>query len=223
MSRPAPNLAHSHTSLKQYEQCPKRYYRQRIVKDVVEEASRHAVYGDDVHKSLELRVKEGRPLPDNMKHLEPLARFVTDVTGVVQCELSLGMRRDLSPCSFFDSTVWLRGKIDVVVDQGHEALVIDYKTGKYRGDDGQPGRSALLVFSNFPHVQTVRCRFLYIQENKIGKNDYDRAQVQEVLTPTARLDNDIRWSLQHNSWPERPSGLCGFCPVKDCRHNRSNR
>lgn len=215
--------AHSHTSLRQYEQCPYRFYMQRILKAVQDKGGKASEYGDMVHKALEFRVREGRPLPDSLKHLEPLAQFVTDVQGIVSCESQLGCRADMTPCGFFDSGVWLRGKIDVLVNQGEEAIILDYKTGKYRGDDGQPARNAILVFANFPMVRLIRSRFLYIQDNKVDKKEFARTDLREIMTPTLRIENDIRWSANNNAWPKRPTGLCRYCPVTTCENFKGDR
>lgn len=214
---------HSHTSLRQYDQCPQRYYRQRVTREVKDTPGKASEWGDQVHKALELRVREGRPLPENMAQLEKLAQFVAEVQGIVTCEAELACRQDLSPCAFFDKDVWLRGKIDVFVDQGSEAIILDYKTGKWRGDDGQAGRNAVLIFANFPNINLIRSRFLYIADNKIERKEFDRTDLRTIMAPTLRTDNDIRWSAQHNNWPMRPSGLCGYCPVKFCPNWREPR
>ena len=50
-------LAHSYTALKMYENCPKRYYHQRITKEVVDQPGTATVYGERVHKQLEEYLK----------------------------------------------------------------------------------------------------------------------------------------------------------------------
>lgn len=213
---PAKVPAHSHTSLRQFEQCPQRFYRQRVTREVKDLPGKASEYGDIVHKAMELRVREGRPLPDNLKQLEQLAQFIAEVPGIVTCEQSLGCRADMTPCGFFDADVWLRGKLDVLVDQGEEALLLDYKTGKWRGDDGQAGRNAVLIFANMPRVNRISSRFLYIAENKIEKKEFTRDELRMIVAPTLRIDNDIKWATEHDNWPMRPSGLCAYCPVTFC-------
>ena len=42
-------LAHSYSSIKLFENCPLRYYRQRIKKDVVDEGGEASKHGERIH------------------------------------------------------------------------------------------------------------------------------------------------------------------------------
>ena len=55
-------LAHSYSSLKMYENCPKRYYHQRITKEVSDSGSEATRYGERVHKALEERLTNDNEL-----------------------------------------------------------------------------------------------------------------------------------------------------------------
>jgi len=45
-------LSHSYSAIKLYENCPLRYFRQRIVKDVVDEGGEASKYGERIHEYL---------------------------------------------------------------------------------------------------------------------------------------------------------------------------
>jgi len=49
-------LTHSYSSIKLYEQCPYRYYRQRVAKDIVDEGGEASKYGERIHTFLENRL-----------------------------------------------------------------------------------------------------------------------------------------------------------------------
>lgn len=217
MSKP---LIHSHSSLKQYETCPFRFYRQRIVKDVADTQSEAGAYGEQMHKALELRVRDGTPLPPNFATYEPLCAFVDAVPGEKHCELKLSITKDLQPVQFFDKRGWLRGVIDVLVLQERKAVIIDWKTGKYRGADlSQAQRNVATVFVHYPHIDFISTRFVYVQDRKIDQGGFYRHDMDHILTPTITTAADIEWSIANNAWPCRPSGLCRqWCPVTDCKH-----
>ncbi|MEY2875362.1 MAG: hypothetical protein RLZZ373_2733, partial [Pseudomonadota bacterium] len=41
------------------------------------------------------------------------------------------------------------------------------------------------------------------------------------LSGTNRLLGVAMDALESGVWPKTPNPLCGWCPVKDCEHNRS--
>ena len=46
-------LSHSYSSIKMYENCPKRYEYQRVTKEVVDTGSEATKFGERVHADLE--------------------------------------------------------------------------------------------------------------------------------------------------------------------------
>jgi ATP-dependent helicase/DNAse subunit B len=69
-------LAHSYSALKLFENCPQRYYRQRILKDIKDEGGEASKYGERVHEMLERRLKENLELPQEVAHYEALCKGV---------------------------------------------------------------------------------------------------------------------------------------------------
>ena len=59
-------LTHSYSSIKMYENCPKRYYHQRVMKEVQDTGSDATKYGERVHASLEHRLVDSKPLSDDV-------------------------------------------------------------------------------------------------------------------------------------------------------------
>ena len=53
----------SYSSIKTFQQCPKKYYHLKIAKDVKDEGSEATIYGQELHKAAEDFIKEGKPLP----------------------------------------------------------------------------------------------------------------------------------------------------------------
>ncbi len=69
-------LSHSYSSIKLYENCPYRYFRQRVLKDVVDEGGEASKHGERVHAYLEHRLKSNNLLPQEIAHYEPLCQSV---------------------------------------------------------------------------------------------------------------------------------------------------
>jgi len=229
-------MYHSHSSLKEYEQCPYKYYRKRVVKDVKDDSGYPLVYGNVVHKAFELYVLDENltwqeameqgcakcstrqfRIEANFGNLEPIARHLRDMPGEKHAELKLGLTFEGEPTKFFAKDGgYLRGIIDLVIVRGTTAFVVDYKTGKNRGDLDQAERSAALVFAHYPEINKIFGRWLYVANGEQARFEFDRHDFEELMRATDRIADDIAYSEEHKAWPKQPTGLCGWCPVKDC-------
>lgn len=212
MSKP---VIHSHSALKMYENCPRQYQHLRILKDIKDVMGKEGEWGDLVHKAIDAFMKSGAPLPANAAQYQQLVDFVREIPcDELQAELKLSIRRDGSACAFFDNSGYLRGVVDVLLLQGDKAIIIDWKTGKSKyGPGGQDARNALIIFGNFPQIQDIFSRFIYVKDGHIEKKHFTREQIPQLREDVDKLDADIKWSLDNNAWPTRPSPLCGWCAV----------
>ena len=213
MNRP---LVHSFSSLKQFDNCPKRYFHQRIEKSVKDEGGEAAVYGEVVHKALEERVRDNKPLPPALaKHEEVCAKLVSIPDAEVHAEIEMVLTKDFTPTGWWSEDAWIRSKLDVLVIRGKSALVGDYKTGKRRPDSFQLDLFALQTFCHYPDVDVVNASFWWLKDDAVDSFKYKRAEVprlkQNMIYKTQRVED----ALTYNNWPARPSGLCPYCPCKD--------
>lgn len=125
-------LAHSYTALKQYENCPKRYYHQRITKEVVDQPGAATVHGERVHKQLEDALKGTAALPAETAALQPLCdtlRTYAEAEGAtLTIEQEYTLNSDLQPTGWFSPDAWLRFKLDALVLRPNgKAVVVDWK------------------------------------------------------------------------------------------------
>jgi hypothetical protein len=127
-------LAHSYSAIKLYENCPLRYYRQRVVKDVVDQGGEASKHGERIHEFLEKRLAENTQLPQEAERYEPLCVSVEKIakSGTLYVEKELVLTDELKPTGWWDADAWLRSKLDVLVVVGDTAVVMDWKTGKRR-------------------------------------------------------------------------------------------
>jgi hypothetical protein len=228
-----------------YETCPKQFYHLRIAKDVKQEASSEMDWGNAVHKSAENAVKYNRELPANMQTYQWALDLVRGMqkTMVVHAELDVAITKAHTSTGFWDANAWLRGKIDVLAHD--EALTRafngDYKTGKTKPNSKQLLLSTLMCFDNYATLERVKTGFLWLAEPVAAKRitqqlfiklDSDTLQTiddkgrqitmtfEEAWEPFVDTIEQMEWSLQHDTWPAKPSGLCkAWCPVLSCPHN----
>jgi len=57
------SIVWSFSSLKTFQQCPKKYYHTKIAKDVVEPDTQATLYGKTAHTVAEEYIRDGKPVP----------------------------------------------------------------------------------------------------------------------------------------------------------------
>lgn len=216
-------LSHSFSSLKMFENCPYRYYHQRIKKSVTDQGGEASQYGERVHKFLEDRLGKKEPLPDEVAKLEVVAaRLEAAAAGHdMYFEKQLTLNVDLKPTTWWAKDAWMRSILDVLILRDDDAVVIDWKTGKRRPDFTQLELFALQVFAHYPYINKVSSSFIWIKDTALDKEVYKRADAhvmwEKLLTRVSRIEQ----ALEHDTWPAKPSGLCNYCPCKPfCEYAR---
>lgn len=211
----------SYSSLSLFKQCPHRYYRLKVVKDITEPLGEHLVYGNEVHKAAENYIGKGTPIPEQFSFMQDHLDKLKDIPGEKLCEERLGLTYDLKPCTFFAKDVWWRGVADLLIIQEDRAYVIDYKTGKAKfAETDQLELLALAVFKHYPQVKKVKAGLLFVVANDFIKANFEQDDEgtywSKWLEDTKRLEG----AIENNVWNKKPNFSCkGWCPVTDCEHN----
>ena len=120
----------SFSKIKAFEQCPKQFYHEKILKEYPFVETEAIRYGSEFHKSAEDYIGEGTPLPPKFNFAQGMLDSLNAKAGEKLCERKMGLTENLEPCGFYDDTVWFRGIADLIILDGDLAWVIDYKTGK---------------------------------------------------------------------------------------------
>ena len=216
MSDRAP-LTHSYSSIKMYENCPKRYLHERINKDVVFEGSEATRYGERVHSDLENRLKNAVPLPEESKKHEELCVSLIELTKDAEllAERPLCLNANLTPTTWRASDAWLRSILDVLIIKDESAIVIDWKTGKRRVDFTQLDIFALQVFKHYPHIKSVKSSLVWLKENKLDCKTYKSNDTNLMWADLLARIEKINQSYITGNFPAKPSGLCPWCPAKN--------
>ncbi len=207
-------LAHSYSAIKQYENCPKQYYMQRVTKEVEPSFGEASIYGNRIHEQLELRLKGEAELPEESAKYEALAAAFASLPGELVAEQEMTLNANLEPTGWWAKDAWLRSKLDVIVINGDFAVVADWKTGKHRPDFTQLEMFALQTFIHYPQVNKVKSTFVWLKDMITDSETCSREQAPDLWAQLMNRINRIEHSLIKEQWPAKPSGLCPWCPAQ---------
>jgi PD-(D/E)XK nuclease superfamily len=217
--------AWSYSSIKLYDQCPKKYYHLRVIKDVKEPPTEAIDYGKRFHKAAEDYVRDNVPLPPQFDFVKNALDGFKQMQGEKLCEYEMGLTENLEPCGFKDPNVWWRGIADLLIINGDEARCVDYKTGKSAkyADTDQLELMALAIFKHFPQVKKVKAGLLFVISKNFIKDSYSAENQDKMWLKWFAEHNRMMTSYKNNVWNPRPSGLCKkHCLVLECPHNGRN-
>ena len=216
----------SFSSVKTFDQCPKKYYHVKVAKDYKENFETEAIlYGNEFHKAAEEYISGVvDTLDPRFDYAKDTLDKLNGMKGEKLCEIKMGLTSNLESCGFFDANVWFRGVADLVIldKQAGVAKVIDYKTGKSAkyADKGQLELMALAIFKHFPEVHTVKGGLLFVVCNAFIKETYEINQESELWRKWLTEYGKIEKAYENGVWNPRPTGLCkAHCIVLECAHN----
>lgn len=221
------SIAWSYSSIKTFDQCPKKYYHLRVKKDYKDEDSTATIYGKELHSAAEEFIKSGTPIPAKFSFLAPTLEALNKIEGEKHCELKLGVaKRDgrFVACDFFAKDVWWRGIADLLIVNENKkvAYLVDYKTSKNAkyADTKQLDLLAGAVFVHFPKVMEIKSALLFVVSEEIVKKEHEfmlKSSYLNCMEPELiRLDAAMKTDV----WNPNSGPLCKFCPVTECSHNR---
>ena len=214
--------AWSHSSLKDFEGCQRRYHEVKVLKNYPFQETEATRYGNQVHESLELYVRDGKPIPPEHAQFKDVVDSLLKKPGRKLAEYEMALTSDLKVVGWKDPNVWVRGIADLLIvdDDNLTAWVIDYKTG----NDKYPDRDQLvlmsiMVFEHFPHIRKVNSALMFIVKNSMVKmqmmRDAKHAAWWRYRERTARLEA----CFANNVWNPNQTPLCKWCQVTGCEFN----
>lgn len=218
-------LVWSYTILDLFETCPRWTHYRYILKEKEAETP-ELREGNAVHKALEMRVSKGHILPPEYVKYEPMAASLVQARQgkKLTTELKMGVTREWMPTGFFSDDVWGRGALDVFIRGDQGGANFDWKTGKPNDKTLQLEINNVLALLCHPRLTEMVGMNIWLRNNTFS------APVRTTLNDLPRLAHNINQRVAEleeaeatNHWPEQPSGLCGWCPVKACKHNRNAR
>jgi hypothetical protein len=219
--------AWSYSSIKTFDQCPKKYHHLRILKDFKDEDSTATIYGTELHTAAEEFIRDGTPIPPKFSFIAPTLEALNRIEGEKHCEIKMGIaKRDgkFVPCDFFAKDVWWRGIADLLIinEEKQTAYLVDYKTSKNAkyADTKQLDLLAGAIFTHYPKVMEIKSALLFVVSNEIVKKKHEFMMRLSYLNSMEPELTRLEAAIKTNVWNPVSSPLCKFCPVSSCAHNR---
>lgn len=217
----------SFSKIKAFEQCPKQFYHEKVLKEYPFVQTDAILYGNQFHQAAEDYIGSGTPLPKKFDYAKTMLDSLNAKRGDKLCEKKMGVTENLTACGFYDKDVWFRGIADLlIVDKvSGVAWVIDYKTGKNAryADTGQLELMALCVFINYPEIKKVQAGLVFVVSHDLIKSKYHEYDTSSLWDKWLGKYGAMKTAADKDVWNPRPNGLCRrHCPVTVCVHNGSN-
>lgn len=214
--------AWSHSSLKDFEGCQRRYHQTKVLKLYPFKETEQILYGKELHKAAENYVRDGTPLPTQFEFIKSMLDKLLEKPGLKLPEHQMALTAALNPCDWFAKEVWVRGVADLlIVDSDNlTAWVVDYKTGNNKYPDrDQLVLMSLMVFEHFPHIRKVNSALLFVLKNDMVKMQMHRDQAEQFWWKYRERTARIEACLETGVWNPNQSPLCGWCPCTGCEFN----
>ena len=223
-------FAWSYSALTTYELCPKKYFHLYFAEKgsperVKDEDSQASADGKIIHDAMKSRVVDGKALPVNLRHYEKIGAKFAAAPGDKHGEMRLALNRQYEPVDYFAKDVWVRAVIDLAIVKRNQAIVIDWKTGKRKDDPTQMTLNAAVLARWMPEIKLFTAVLVWLQSGEITPPfTFTQASFPETWNNLIPRVAKIEEARKTTTFPAKPNGLCGWCPVKSCPHyvDRSN-
>jgi RecB family exonuclease len=219
------NVTWSHSSLKDYEGCARRYHEVKVLKRYPFKDTQATIYGKEYHTAAELYIRDGTPLPEQFAFSKDMLDALIKKPGRKLCEQQMALTVDLQPCDWKSKDVWVRGIADLLIvdDDNLTAWVVDYKTGNNKYPDREQLKlMALMVFAHHPHIRKVNAALLFVIKNDMVKYQLTVDEKDPHWWDYRERVARIEQAHASGVWNPKPSPLCPWCPVVTCEnHPRS--
>lgn len=209
----------SHSALKDYESCAKKYQEVRVLKNYQFTETEATRYGTQLHLAAEEFIRDGKPLPEQFSFIQDTLDALNARPGRKLCEYQMALTTNLSPCDWRSKEVWVRGIADLLIidDDNLTAWVVDYKTGNNKYPDrDQLKLMALMVFAHFPHIRKVNAALLFVVKNDMVKYSMTIDEAADEWWLYRQRIARIEQAHATGVWNPKASPLCPWCPVTTC-------
>ena len=211
----------SYSSLKDYTNCPRQYNEVKILKNFTKTFSSEMRYGTEVHKACEDYVGAGVELAKNYQRFKPVLDNLVAIPGTKYPEHKMALTLAKEPCKFGDPDRWVRGIVDLLIVDGEDAFIIDYKTGSSKyPDPKQLKLMALMTFAHFPEVNKIKAGLLFVMNDAFVVEAYEREGMDKLWDSFIPDLERLKVSYENDTWMENPTPLCGWCPVHICQFHK---
>jgi hypothetical protein len=214
------NFTWSFSSLKDYTNCPRQYQEVKVLKNYTKSMTPQMLYGNAVHKAMEDYVAEGKPLAKNYERFKSVLDVFVAMDGTKYPEYKMGLDKD-GNASAYGKGYWARGIVDLLIVDGENAFIVDYKTGSNKHPEPKQLKlMALMTFAHFPEVQKIKAGLLFVMHDSFLSEEYTRDSIPELWKQFKPDLERLSISYENDVWQTNPTPLCGWCPVKSCEFHK---
>jgi CRISPR/Cas system-associated exonuclease Cas4 (RecB family) len=181
--------------------------------------------GTRIHTSAELFVNGSDGFIAEMNKFKPefekLRRLYAAGKVSLEGEWAHDKAWDIAPWK----SGWLRLKLDALVHIGkHEAVVIDFKSGKKFGNEIKHGEQtqlyALSTFLRYPELEEVTTELWYLDADELTSVTYTRDQALRFKRSWDKRGHAL---TSNNVWPPNSNRFsCRYCPYGMPEHGFEN-
>lgn len=201
----------TYSRLSDYEKCPRLYAARSLKIYPTFAPTEHPAMarGTAIHTVMENAWLKGAKLPGALARYAPLLDQLRKDWPTTHVEMAVALNNQWKPAAYDAPTMWVRSKIDWLGFAGHEARVIDWKTGRIYGTNADQVRLyAGFVFQTYKMIKTVHVELVYLDQKAGIEESIAREQwVEKRKEFTARANT----MLAATEFPPKPSAYCGVC------------
>jgi len=216
------NVVWSHSSLKDFEGCARRYHQVKVLKLHPFKDTEQTIYGKELHKAAEEYVRDETPLPPQFEFIKDVLDQLLKKNGRKLVEHEMSLTVELEPCHWKSPNAWVRGIADLLIidDDNLTAWIVDYKTGNNKYPDrDQLVLMSLMVFEHFPHIRKVNSALLFVVKEDMVKLSMHRDQKEQFWQRYRERIARLEAAFANDVWNPTQTPLCGWCPCISCEFN----
>ena len=200
-------MTHSYSAVKMHEQCARKYKFVKIDK-LQDKSGEAANRGKMIHEEIEAILKGGLPiLSEDIAYLDD--KLSNWLKLKAASEMTIAVDKSWNPVLYNDPTAMFRGVIDLYIENGPEATIIDFKTGKHRDYSDQVSVYAALIMSCKPHIEYVKTAIEFLDLAKT--DEYKLITRVDLPTLQVQLKHRLENVEKDKIFAPNPSFLCNYC------------
>lgn len=200
-------MIHSYSAVKMHEQCARKYKFIKIDK-LQDKSGDAANRGKMIHEEIEAILKGGLlMLSSDIVYLDD--KITNWLKLKAASEMTIAVDKDWNPVLYNDPNAMFRGVIDLYLENGPEATIIDFKTGKHRDYSDQVSVYAALVMSCKPEIEYVKTAIEFLDLAKT--DEYKLITRADLPTLQVQLRRRLNTVEKDKIFAPNPSFLCNYC------------
>jgi CRISPR/Cas system-associated exonuclease Cas4 (RecB family) len=190
-----------------HEQCARKYKFIKIDK-LQDKSGDAANRGKMIHEEIEAILKGGLlMLSSDIVYLDD--KITNWLKLKAASEMTIAVDKDWNPVLYNDPNAMFRGVIDLYLENGPEATIIDFKTGKHRDYSDQVSVYAALVMSCKPEIEYVKTAIEFLDLAKT--DEYKLITRADLPTLQVQLRRRLNTVEKDKIFAPNPSFLCNYC------------